>query len=509
MKRFVCTLLALLMVTGLLAVPVSAEETKPEAESILNNNIIEDKKGFEKLDGLYDGNLNPITFWNEAYLELYHPEGIGSLYIIFVKEYGEFTVTDLDSGEVHTFGQYSFLSEFADLEEAFGKAPLRVRLDFKNGPGEIREMYAYTPGEVPADVQRWKLPKEGETDLILFSTHGDDEHLFFAGILPYYAKEKGYEVLVCYMTDHRNATTMRVYEMLKGLWAVGVDTYPILGSFPDQGSESEIVALQLFNSAGYTEEDLRSFIVENIRRYKPKVAIGHDLKGEYGHGQHMLYSRVLTEAVEAAVDPEKFPESAEKYGIWDVPKTYLHLYGENQIKMDWDKPMESFGGMSAYLVSKELGFPCHVTQYLDFASYFSYSDLAVNVKEYGPCDFGLYRSTVGLDVEKNDFFENVTTHAEDRAAEEAARLAAEEEAKRLEEERLAQEAEAKRLEEERLQQEAREQAQQQKLQEEMQAAAQQEQQRSRNLAVWTVAGALTVLLLLGAVVAAMKQKNKI
>jgi len=508
MKRFVCTLLVLLMAVSLLTVPASAEETEPVAQSILDNNIIKDKKGFEKLDRLYDRSWNPVNFLDGTYLELHHPEGIGSVYIIFCKEYGEFTVTDLDSGEVRTFGEHSFLTEFADLEAAFGKAPLNVRLDFRNGPGEIREMYAFTPGEVPDFVHKWKPAKEGETDLILFSTHGDDEHLFFAGLLPYYAKEMGYEVLVCYMTDHRNATTLRVLEMLNGLWAVGVDTYPVLGTFPDRSSTSAEMAAQYFSYEGITEEDLQGFIVENIRRFKPKVAVGHDLYGEYGHGQHMLYAKHLTQAVEITGDPEYFPESAEAYGTWDVPKTYLHLYWENEINLDWDQPMKDFGGLTPFQVSKDLGFPCHTTQYWEFIGYYYGVEKAAEVPLYSPCEYGLYRSTVGPDVQKNDFFENVSTHAQDRIAEEEARLAAEEEAKRLEEERLAAEAEAARREEERLKQEEADRAAEeaQRLQQE---AADGEQKQGRELLGWGLSGVLTVLVLLGAVIAIVEQKKKI
>ena len=51
-------------------------------------------------------------------------------------------------------------------------------------------------------------------------------------------------------------------------------------------------------------------------------------------------------------------------------------------------------------------------------------DRASQISKYSPCEYGLSRSTVGADVEKNDFFENVTTHAQDRLAEEV-RLAEE------------------------------------------------------------------------------------
>ena len=66
---------------------------------------------------------------------------------------------------------------------------------------------------------------------------------------------------------------------------------------------------------------------------------------------------------------------------------------------------------------------------------------ATQITTYSPCKFGLYRSLVGADVQKNDFLENITTYAQQEQQEQ----------ERLEQERLEQE----RLEQERLAQEKR------------------------------------------------------
>ena len=152
------------------------------------------------------------------------------------------------------------------------------------------------------------------------------------------------------------------------------------------------------------------------------MAVGHDLRGEYGHGMHMIYAELLCGAVEISSDTTRFPESAETFGAWDVPKTYLHLYPENQIVMDWDIPMESFRGMTAFEVTRDLGFPSHVSQQTYYSWYFDGIHAASEIREYSPCIFGLYRSTVGEDQQKRDFFENVTTHAEDSLLEEKQRV---------------------------------------------------------------------------------------
>ena len=430
------------LIVGAMAVPSNAQETA-QAEDISGKKLVEKQKGFGSVHMLFDGRTKePVKFREDSCLTLAHEGGIGSLYLIFDAPYGEYTITVPDTEQTFTAGTNDFLHEFLDLEAIFGTAPDRVQLTFAEG-GKLNELSAFTPGQVPDQVQKWEPPAEGKTDIALFSTHGDDEQLFFAGLLPYYAAEQDCQVQVIYMTDHRNMTNRRAHEMLDGLWAVGVKTYPVFGKFGDYNSRSKVEAYQKYRQKGVVKQDILSFVVEQLRRFRPKVAVGHDLDGEYGHGMHMIYAELLCKAVEISADPQEYPKSAEAYGTWDVPKTYLHLYPENPIVMDWDQPLESFGGMTAYEVTKELGFPKHASQQSYYSWYFSGKAAAVDITQYSPREFGLYRSTVGADVAKNDFLENVTTYAQDavleqqrleeearREAEEAARLAAEAEKQR-------------------------------------------------------------------------------
>ena len=474
MIRFAMVTLCLCFALLLHIPAASAQENQqPEmAKEISGIKLVKDHLKFHNAHELFDKKTGIAMYaGRNGYLTLEHEEGIGSLYIIFDLEYGTYTVTNNDTGETKTWGETNLLHEFIDLEGAFSTAPKSVTLTFGDNELYINEIYAFTSGQVPDFVQRWDLPKENETDLILFSTHGDDEQLFFAGVLPYYAKELDYEVLVVYMTNHRNLSRERAHEMLNGLWSVGVTTYPIMGTFPDFHIKSITGAYSIFKNMGYSEEDITSYVVENIRRFKPKVILGHDPLGEYSHGQHMVYSDVLQKAVQRTMDADYFPESAEKYGLWDVPKTYLHLYGENQIVMDWDQPLESFDGMTAFEVTKNIGYPCHASQYIYFTWYMSYVNTAAEVPLYSPCEYGLFRTTVGLDVEKNDFFENVTTYAQDAeiaAQEEAARLEAEQKAREEAEKQAQQEA----LEAQQAQQAAQEAAQQEAHMELLQQQAQ-------------------------------------
>lgn len=385
-----------------------------EAEEISGADLVESHRGMESVGRLFDGRfMESVKVRKDGFLTLSHESGIGSLYILFDREGCGYTLINGNNGMCHTVAQTDFLHEFVDLQEIFGEAPGKVTIVFDKEDTKLCELHAFTDGEIPNWVQRWEQPAEGKSDLVLFSTHGDDEQLFFAGMLPYYARELGYNVQVVYMTGHRNMSMRRSHEMLDGLWAVGVRHYPVFGPFGDYNSTSKEEACQIYRNKNISREDILSFVVENVRRFRPKVAVGHDLYGEYGHGMHMLYAELLCEASEISMDPAVFPESAEQYGIWDIPKTYLHLYWENRIRMDWDVPLESFGGMTAYEVTKNLGFPCHVSQQPFYSYYFAGKDTASDITENSPCEFGLYRSTVGEDLEKKDFFENVTTHDED------------------------------------------------------------------------------------------------
>ena len=433
----------------LLCLPLMANAE--EARDISGTELVTESAGIPSVSALFDGDrVSGRKTGEGAFLTLRSPEGFGSAYLIFDREYGAFTVTDKDTGETQTVGEEGFLHTFLDLEALFGHAPQTLTLRFENGPAALLELTLFTPGKVPDWVQRWQSPVENGADLVLFSTHADDEQLFFAGVLPYYAGERGDRVQVVYMTNHRNITKdghLRCHEALDGLWAVGVRNYPVFGGFADYYCKSLKDAVALYSYMGVEQEEMLGYVVEQLRRFRPLVAVGHDLNGEYGHGGHMLYADLLTQAVELATDPERFPESAQAYGIWDTPKVYLHLYEENQITMDWDKPLEHFGGMTAFEVTKNKGFPCHKSQTQDFAWYMSGIDRAADIPKYSPCLYGLYRTTVGPDQAKNDFFENLTTYAEQ------ARL----EQQRLEQERLEEE---KRLEQERLEQERQEQERQ-------------------------------------------------
>lgn len=480
--------------------------------------------GYDSFAFLTDKNIDTYrTSGGNATITLKNSTGMAGIYLLFDLEYGPYTVTDNDTGKTYTAGSHGMLHEYIDLAAAFGCQPKNVTVSFESGKVRLSELYVFSEGSLPDFVQVWNAPLDGKADLVLFATHGDDDQLFFAGLLPYYAKGIGCGVQVVYLTDHRNLTHSRTHEMLNGLWSVGVTAYPVFGRFADfriddlQGSYDEYRY-----SYGTTEEDLQRFVVEQIRRFRPQVAVGHDIHGEYGHGMHMVYTDLLIKALDLTDDPAVFPESAQKWGTWDIPKLYLHLYEENPIVMDWDKPMENLNGMSAFQVTQKYGYPCHKSQQWTWFTTWINGDSgqitkASQIATYNPCKYGLYRTLVGADVQKNDFLENIVTYAEQERLEqerlEQERLEQERlEQERLEQERLEQERlEQERLEQERLEQERLEQErlEQERLeQERLEQERLEQEQKRRELTIAVICLVVLILALVAALIILVRRRKK-
>ncbi len=439
MRKYFILMLALMMTAAVFSFAVYAEEPldaeqlsiKLSGASSLSNLTDGDEASYRKLSS---GTTLKLTSGN----------GIASLYIVFDRIPGEWIISDGSDSEV--CGKNGFLHEYTDVKEIFGYAPKEISITFEKSDVSVSEISAFGEGTVPSWVQIWELPCDGETDLMLCSTHSDDEQLFFAGILPYFAGELKLNVQVVYFTSPFSYHD-RPHEQLNGLWEVGVRHYPIYGDVRDKYSETKADAYSHQKSYGITKDDIVEFQVEMLRRFKPLVVVGHDFAGEYSHGQHMINTETLTEALELAADETKYTESADKYGVWDTPKTYIHLYKENPIVMDWDQPLESFGGKTAFQVTQD-GFSHHKSQHWTWFYGWIYGKngnkitKATEIKTYSPCKYGLYRTTVGLDSGIGDMFENLTSYKE----QEEERLRLEEESRRLESESISLEEESSRLE---------------------------------------------------------------
>ena len=220
---------------------------------------------------------------------------------------------------------------------------------------------------------------------------------------PYYAGEKGMNVVVAYMTC---GTMERRSELLNGLWAMGVRTYPEIGNFWDKYTKKLNTCYDAWGKSATNK-----YIVNLLRKYQPEVVVTHDVKGEYGHGAHLVCADAMQKCIPLAANPQKYTDSYKVYGAWEVKKLYLHMAKENAIEMDWDQPLSAFDGKTGYEMAVE-GYSWHVSQHeagQKNPETGKYEPFIVEPREsdYSCYRFGLVHSTVGVDVEKNDFFENI------------------------------------------------------------------------------------------------------
>ena len=345
------------------------------------------------------------TISSNSKITVKNPFGnVGYLYIKFYQDVpSEIFVKNKDK-------TYAFRCEYLhcliDLNELHVKGTCSVEFpcDVK-----INKMYVFTKGNLPDWVQRWE-PSCDRADLLAMSTHSDDEQLFFAGVLPLYAA-RNKKIQVSYFAPP--LAYHRYNELLDGLWQIGIKNYPVFAPFCEGLAASMDDAKSNLSTHGTSEEDIQTYIVAIIRRFKPLVVIGQDpVNGEYGHGQHMYFAHCLETYIKDSVDPQIDPASTDIYGTYAVPKLYLHLHENNKIVLDLDTPMKELNGRTPFQKSQE-GFSKHRSQYVAFFPRHLFGTIrhpikkASQIKEYSPCRWGLAYTTVGLDTNGCDLFENV------------------------------------------------------------------------------------------------------
>lgn len=421
-KRFLAFAFTVCALAAALAVGVFAETAADITDSVTIK-----ATGLDKVSVLTDGSLSTTASGENISISIESEQPMGGLYI----KYREIPTQGALNGSTPIAG-YGFIHEYIPLDGA-AKATLSYP------KANIAEISVYAVGDLPEDVQVWEIGPDG-TDLMLFSTHSDDDQLFFAGLIPYYV-DKGVIVRVAYFVNHFD-TASRTHELLDGLWHCGLKNYPIISPLPDGYSESIEGAEKYLQGQGFEHANILNLQRIFLNRYKPKVAILHDFKGEYGHGAHMLNTATFVEAVENPTNGLYLPE-----------KIYVHLYKENPLVLDIDTPLESFDGKTAFQVSQE-AFGYHKSQHWTWFYKWLYGKngnitKASQIKSYNPANYGLYYSSVGEDTGTNDMLENVKTYGELQAEEEErqAELRRREEEQRLKEQEEY-EADTVRLEEE-------------------------------------------------------------
>lgn len=331
-------------------------------------------------------------------LDIISPSPIHGLYICWAQPPKAFSIQSIKDGEAYQSTHFEAAEFVHQYYPITGQTHLQLVPDTDRGKNiAIEEVFILGEGDLPSWVQCWQ-PIYEDADLMLLFAHPDDEVLYFGGLLPYYAKERGLKVLPVMFTD---AGPMRRSELLNSLWSLGIDHYPVLGSFPD------LYANNLEHA--YKRNGKRSsnhFFTEIIRKHKPEVVVTHDIRGEYGHGVHCLCADIAINALDDVMNEKRHPASYAEYGPYQVKKLYLHLYERKDrdvsIEMNWDLPLPSFGGQTGFELASKAYQQFHLSQ--QRLEQFSVEPRSSENSSYR---FGLYFSAVGDDILKNDFMENI------------------------------------------------------------------------------------------------------
>lgn len=324
------------------------------------------------------------------------PEGkpIAGLYVCFGNMPESWEIQTSDDGKdwfTAVPGDTRFLHAYVALPQPAQHVRLAVTSEKKTAL-RINDLFVLSEGDLPDWVQVWQ-PTEEKADILFLSTHPDDELIFFGGAIPTYAVEQQRKVVVAYFT---RSNTTRSSELLNGLWHMGVRTYPVIGTFKDSYAKNLKAAYKSAGGKGKVNE----WIVGLYRQYKPEVVVTQDTNGEYGHKQHMMIADAAQNCIALAANEDEFTASTIAYGTWQVKKLYLHLYPENQITFDWTIPLKSMNGATGIELAEE-AYTLHKTQ---ASSGMSVTETGT---KYDNRVFGLAFTTVGEDVRKDDFLENI------------------------------------------------------------------------------------------------------
>ena len=255
----------------------------------------------------------------------------------------------------------------------------------------VSELHALGAGGVPGWVQQWQT-FEGKADLVLLVTDPGDEYLFFGGLLPTYIAQ-GKEIMLCECVN-----TIAAYksQLLDGAWLCGLRNYPYMAYFRPNMATSLQGQYDLWSEVQFVRHVSRI-----VRMYKPDVLVTHAKNGEGVDGGHRVCADASIRSLVTAMDSKyDVGYGYANWGNWKVKKLYLHLYGDAPTTLDYDQPLDFYGGKTARQVAEE----AYALQ--DY----QVKTLKNKVMGEGVCDgsaYGLYYSSVGEDTGTGDLFENI------------------------------------------------------------------------------------------------------
>lgn len=390
MKKTLLFCISLIVLLALVSF-AAAEEAKEITEGI----TFEANGRNKDFDLMHDDVFKTYFPFKEktGWLEIHSEEPVYGVYVMLFEKFTAPLTYDVEvrgaDGEWEKIAEGGdFLVHWHPLEKGYHEIRLKGTVTERI---RISELRLYGKGDKPASVQEWRLA--GKCDMMLLTGHPDDELLWFAGLLPTYAGERGLRVQVAVMAPTGG---MRKLELLHALWHCGVKDYPEFIGLIDKNGKSL--------DGQYTKwkgsKKVWGLVTGVIRKHQPEVLVTHGENGEYGHGAHRVACDSAKHCIKLAANSKDYPKSSEQYGTWQVKKLYLHEYKKNIIPCDWNVPLKAFGGKTGFEVAEE-AFQFHRSQVKrDWA-----------FERGGQHDntlFGLYFTDVGPDSGTGDMMEHIT-----------------------------------------------------------------------------------------------------
>lgn len=170
-------------------------------------------------------------------------------------------------------------------------------------------------------------------------------------------------------------------------------------------------------------------LVKVIREFRPHVVTTYDENGGYPHPDHIMTHKVTMAAVDAAADPDAWPENGE---AWQVVKVYYHMgfhrrrFAALDAAMhdhgldspyrerleDWaedpaqEKRLTTFVPCGEYFGVRDQALLAHVTQ-IDPDGFWFAVPREIQVKGWPTEDYQLVRSTVPVTLPEDDLFAGI------------------------------------------------------------------------------------------------------
>ncbi|MBA7587433.1 Mycothiol S-conjugate amidase [subsurface metagenome] len=174
----------------------------------------------------------------------------------------------------------------------------------------------------------WTPENGSNTDLMVFTAHGDDSPIQHGFLMSYLSKIENKDIAVIHVTRDTHSNEYKGeyydYECNRSHYLMGVKTTMHFDEFDtgNNGCRSFHVNLRLWK--GYDE--IVRHMVAAIRAYRPDVILTHDpIFGEYDKPGHKVSGRAGFMAFYASGEPDQFPELT-RLGLKPYQAKKLYTY---------------------------------------------------------------------------------------------------------------------------------------------------------------------------------------